>query len=75
MPHSAKHFAKKLNHCLDDIGAPNQTRERAIVLSKMLDISKQQAWSLIEGHQIPDEFLLQKIANDFEIDPKWLLEE
>lgn len=72
MQHRAKHFAEKLNHCLDDMGAPNQARERATVLSKMLNIPKQQAWSLIEGHQIPDQDLLHIIASEFEVDPQWL---
>lgn len=72
MPQSAKHFAEKLNHCLDDMGAPGQIRERAAVLSKMLNISKHQAWSLLEGHQNPDHELLQLIASEFEVDPNWL---
>lgn len=71
-PLSAKLFAMKLNQCLDQTDAPVQVRERATVLSKMLDISKQQAWSLIEGQQVPDDELLQKIANEFEVDLKWL---
>jgi hypothetical protein len=68
----AKHFADRLNGCLDDTGAPTQMRERAVILGKMLDIPKQQAWSLLEGHQLPDQTLLQKIANEFEVEPKWL---
>lgn len=70
--HSAKHFAEKLNNCLDDMGVPSQVRERATVLSKMLNIPKQQAWSLLEGHQIPDHELLNSIASEFEVDPYWL---
>lgn len=72
MSQSAKYFAARLNHCLDETSAPASIRERATVLSKMLDIPKQQAWSFIEGHQIPDQDLLQKIANEFEVDPGWL---
>ncbi|TAK77167.1 MAG: XRE family transcriptional regulator [Gammaproteobacteria bacterium] len=72
MAPSAKHFAQRLNSCLDDSGAPIQIRERAAILSKMIDISKQQAWSLLEGQQLPDPDLLQKIAEEFEVDPKWL---
>jgi len=53
-------------------GAPTPMRERAIVLSKMLAIPKQQAWALLEGHQLPEPALLQKIASEFEVDPKWL---
>ena len=72
MSQSARYFAQRLNSCLDDTGAPVQTRERIAILSKMLDISKQQAWSLLEGQQLPDQLLLQKIANEFEVDSHWL---
>lgn len=72
MPQSAKHFAERLNSCLDDNDAPAQIRDRAAILGKMLDISKQQAWVLLEGHTLPDSSLIQKIANEFDVDPKWL---
>lgn len=67
-----KHFADRLNKCLDETGAPIQPRERAQVLSKMIDIPKQQAWSLLQGQQIPNDELIYKIANEFEIEPEWL---
>ena len=72
MPLIGKHFAEKLNHCLDETGAPLQMRERAVILSKMLVIPKQLAWALLEGQQIPDLNLLQKIASEFDVDPTWL---
>lgn len=72
VPVSPKHFAARLNQCLDETGAPANVRERAAILSKMLDISKQQAWSLLEGHQLPDADLLQQIATEFEVDGTWL---
>ena len=72
MPENAKHFADKLNRCLDDTDAPNSVRERAAILSKMLDIPKHQAWGLIEGQQFPDAGLLQRIAHEFEVDLSWL---
>ncbi|EKD70734.1 MAG: hypothetical protein ACD_46C00426G0005 [uncultured bacterium] len=72
MPQSAKHFAEKLNKCLDETDAPVQIRERAAILSKMLDISKQQAWSMLDGQQMPDQNLLHRIANEFEVDYRWL---
>lgn len=75
MPLTAKLFAERLNSCLDDTGAPVQIRERAVILSKMLDIPKQQAWSFLDGHQLPDSDMLQKIANEFEVDPQWLTSE
>lgn len=69
---TAKQFAEKLNSCLDDSGAPTNARERSVVLAKMLDISKQQAWNLVEGLQLPDDNLLTQIANEFEVDREWM---
>lgn len=72
MSYSAKQFAEKLNKCLDDSEAPAPVRERASILSKMLDIPKHQAWSILEGHLVPEQTLLQRIAVEFEVDMKWL---
>ena len=72
MAGTPKHFAQKLNQCLDESEAPTPVRERANILSKMLDIPKQQAWSILEGQQLPEETLLQRIAAEFEVDTKWL---
>jgi len=70
--HNAKEFAEKLNKCLDESEAPALVRERAGILSKMLDIPKQQAWSMLEGQILPEHSLLQRIAVEFEVDLKWL---
>lgn len=75
MPASPKQFAQKLNHCLDETGAPTSTRERAAILSKLLALPKHQAWGLLEGHQIPDADIIDLIANEFEVDPKWLTDD
>jgi hypothetical protein len=72
VPQGVRIFSERLNHCLDDTGAPLSIRERAVILSKLLDISKQTAFSMLEGHQLPDSNTLQKIAEEFEVDPKWL---
>lgn len=72
MIHNAKEFAEKLNKCLDESEAPTRVRERAGILSKMLDIPKQQAWSMLEGQVLPEQTLLQRIAVEFEVDMKWL---
>ena len=62
MPHIARHFAERLNQCLDEMDAPSNSRERASILSKMIDIPKQQAWSYVEGQLIPDTDLIGKMA-------------
>lgn len=66
---NAKLFAEKLNQLLDDLDVPDNMRERSAILSKMLDIPKQQAWTLLEGQQYPNQALLEKIANELEVDP------
>jgi hypothetical protein len=67
-----KHFADQLNKILDELDAPSAVRERAVILGKMLDVPKQDAWSMLEGHMLPDAKLLQKIADELEVDVKWL---
>ena len=68
-----KHFAHRLNKCLDELDLPADTRQRSAILSKMLKIPRQQAWMLLEGHQMPEEALLNQIAEEFEVEPDWLL--
>lgn len=74
MQQIAKHFANRLNKALDDLDVPTPIRERSIILAKMLHIPKQQAWSLLEGHLLPDDNLLQQIANELELDSNDLLD-
>ena len=69
---SPRHFAQCLNHCLDETGAPANARERAAIISKLLNIPKPQAWSLIAGQQVPDPDLLQLIATEFDVEIAWL---
>ena len=68
MQQLTKKFSEVLNTHLNELDMPESTRERAIILSKILDIPKQHAWNLLEGHLYPDEQLLQKIANLLEVD-------
>lgn len=68
MQQIAKQFADELNKCLDELGTPSHIRERAVILAKMLQIPKQQAWALLEGHLFPDNELLNKMAVDLELD-------
>lgn len=67
-----KLFAIRLQSCLDDTDAPAQIRERAAILSKMLSIPKHEAWALLEGREFPTPELLEQIANEFEVETKWL---
>lgn len=67
MQKSPKELAQAINHSLDELGAPIPIKERSAVLSKILDISRQQAWTLLEGHTMPDKELLARIASELEI--------
>ncbi len=73
MQQSAKHFSEQLNKCLDDMGMPPSSRERAVILGKMLHIPKQQAWGLLEGHTYPDQIILQQIATELEVDLEYFI--
>jgi hypothetical protein len=65
---TARQYATVLNKSLDDIGVPSEARERSAILSKMLHIPKQQAWSLLEGHVMPDAGLMEKISCELDVD-------
>lgn len=69
---SAKLFSERLHHCLDETGAPPSIRERSVILSKMTDIPKQLAFSMLDGHQLPPADMITKIATEFEVDVAWL---
>lgn len=71
MQQSAKHFSEQLNKCLDDLGVPAGSRDRAVILSKMLHIPKQQAWGLLEGQIYPDDALLHQIAVELEVEDEY----
>ena len=73
MVYTPKQFAEKLNQCLDENDAPHQVRERANVLSKMVDIPKHHARSLVEGQQLPDDELAAKLCNEFDVEVEWLI--
>ena len=68
-----KHFSERLNKCLTELSVPPDTRERSAILSKMLQIPRQQARMLLEGHQLPDEALLLQILEEFEVERDWLM--
>jgi hypothetical protein len=68
MEHIIKQFADSLNKSLDDLDVPIQIKERATILSKMLGIPKQHAWNLLEGTQMPDNELLERIKAEIEIE-------
>lgn len=70
---SNKRFAERLNKALDDIDAPEHTDERVEVLAKLVKIPKFKAQTMLDGIILPDQALLNLLANEFEVSPQWLL--
>lgn len=64
---TAKQIAMELSKYLDELGAPAIIRERSAILSKILDIPKQLAWSLLEGQAALDPELWDKINMELEL--------
>ncbi len=74
MQQIAKQFADALNQSLDELSVPTNIKERASILGRMLQIPKQQAWGLLEGHLVPDNELLKQMATELELDVSLFLE-
>lgn len=73
MATTPRQFTAKLNQCLDDSGVPsNNPHKRAKALSEILGISTQEAHILLDGNHLPDEKLMNQIAEVFEVDVDWL---
>lgn len=68
-----KRFSERLNHELDNIGAPELNAERVEVLSKLVKIPKFKAEALLNGATSPDEALLNTLAEEFEVNADWLM--
>lgn len=61
-------LVKQINKSLDEFGVPVNEKERVVIFSKMLNISKQQAWNILEGYLVPKNELLDKIIIELEIE-------
>lgn len=74
MTPNPKKIAEKINATLDELNLPVNTKERAALLSKMIDIPKPDAWALLMGQVIPNDEIIQKIVTELEIERSWLLD-
>jgi hypothetical protein len=68
-----KRFSERLNHELDNIGAPEDNLERIDVLAKLLKVPKFKAEALLNGLTTPDAQLLRTLAEELEVSEEWLL--
>lgn len=68
-----RQFSEKLNKELDSIGVPLLQQERIDVFAKLLKVPKFKAEALLNGLTVPDAQLLNKIADELEVNPDWLI--
>lgn len=67
-----KIFAERLNQELDHMDFPTKMDERVDAFSKFMDIQRFKAESFLNGAAIPDAELLARLAEDLEVEVKWL---
>lgn len=65
---------ENLHALLDFNHVPRELCARSQYFADMFGIPLQESESLLEGAQVPNRKLLHEIANKFEVDPRWLLE-
>jgi len=68
-----KIFADRLNQGLDEIGLPSNQHERIEAFSKLLNIPRFKAETILTGQMPVDDALLTSIANELEVEMAWLL--
>ncbi|MDX1901369.1 MAG: hypothetical protein SFW66_05110 [Gammaproteobacteria bacterium] len=67
MLQDAKAFSNAVIKSLDELGVPHDKKERSAALVKMTNITRQQAWALLDGHSLDME-TARHIAKELEID-------
>lgn len=67
MLQDGKAFAKAVIKSLDELGVSEDKKERSQALAKMTNITRQQAWALLEGH-LTDLDTAREVARELEID-------
>jgi hypothetical protein len=68
-----RQFAERLNKELDSIDLPSLHQDRVNAFAKLLHIQKFQAETLLTGSFLPKGDLLNKLAEELDVNPDWLL--
>ncbi|MFC3909221.1 hypothetical protein ACFORL_09070 [Legionella dresdenensis] len=68
-----RQFSERLNRELDSIGVPLLSQERVEVFAKLLRIPRFKAEAILNGISIPDEKILELLADELEVNPEWLI--
>ncbi|MGC1182530.1 hypothetical protein [Legionella sp.] len=69
---NSKVFSQRFNRELAALGFPEELSEKIKAVSKVFDVSRHMANSLIFGHILPKCDQLDKIAAILEVCPQWL---
>ncbi|MDR3504003.1 hypothetical protein ACD661_08090 [Legionella lytica] len=69
---NSKVFSQRFNRELATLGFPEELSEKIKAVSKVFEISRHLANSLIFGHILPEKDQLDKIASILEVCPQWL---
>jgi hypothetical protein len=67
-----KVFSQRFNRELALLGFPDDLNEKIKAISKVFNINRHLANSLIFGNSLPSDELLDKIASILEVCPIWL---
>lgn len=67
-----KLFAQRFNRELSLLGFPDDLNEKIKAISKVFNINRHMANSLIFGNTLPSVEILDKIAFILEVCPRWL---
>ena len=71
----SKQFTERLHQQLDEIGLPQREDERIDAFAKLFHQSRFNASNILAGKIMPDQDLLEQLANEFEVSVAWLLGE
>ncbi|MFT4058501.1 MAG: hypothetical protein QM652_03030 [Legionella sp.] len=69
---NSKVFSQRFNRELATLGFPEELSEKIKAVSKVFDVSRHLANSLIFGHVLPGKEQLDRIAAILEVCPLWL---
>lgn len=69
---NSKVFSQRFNRELAALGFPEELTEKIKAVSKVFEVSRHLANSLIFGHILPENDQLDRIAAILEVCPQWL---
>jgi hypothetical protein len=69
---NSKVFSQRFNRELASLCFPEELMEKTRAVARVFGVSRYHANSMIYGHMLPDEEVLEKIAAILEVCPQWL---